>query len=602
MPGKPLRNAHPIRGTQLRMLLAGLLCLLLAACATLSAPSPEARAAAVQADQLYRQGEFERAAAAFLALAEANRGNLAAGYQLRAAEAWRQAGNLPAAERVLEDIRRRRLRGDEVVRYDLLGAEVALHEGDPERARAYLHDLPPDLPTDLQVRALELAARADLASGDAVASARQRALLDAYLHDPDRSYNRRELITTLEGVDSATLTARAQALPDTDPLLPWIEQVLRLRGQPLARSLARPERPVGTLEPDARGDLHAESYRPVHHVALLLPLDTSLAAVAQSIRDGFLTLYFNTPPEQRPELRIHAVGSTPASALEGYQRAVAAGADHVVGPLQRESVGALFHQPLSVPVLALNHPETGEAPPPGSLEFGLLPEAEGAQAAGHMLERGIRQAAVIIAEADWAQRAAGAFRTQFEAGGGRIAGEARLPADEVNFSTAINVATAGLGSGADAGIFISMRPQQGRLLLPQLRIAGLRVPVLSTSHIYSGESNATLDRDLDGVEFCDAPWLFGPLPGRPDRLRVSSQLTSANGVGARLYAFGMDAWALLPYMDWLLIHPDAYLEGATGDLSADAFGRIHRTLAWARFENGIARPIEGALHMQPVGP
>ena len=62
----------------------------------------------------------------------------------------------------------------------------------------------------------------------------------------------------------------------------------------------------------------------------------------------------------------------------------------------------------------------------------------------------------------------------------------------------------------------------------------------------------------------------------------------------------MDAYALLPYLDWLLSHPDAYLDGATGELTADSFGRIHRLVSWARFENGIALPVDGVLRPLPM--
>jgi outer membrane PBP1 activator LpoA protein len=322
--------------------------------------------------------------------------------------------------------------------------------------------------------------------------------------------------------------------------------------------------------------------------------------VSQSIRDGFLAAYFATDDAARPDVRIYDSGKTPADAVAAYKQAVADGADHVVGPLQRESVGELFHQTLTAPVLALNHPDTGEVPPPGSAEFGLLPDAEGAQVAEHMHERGITRAAVITADTDWAQRAALAFRAQFEAGGGQVVGAAQLRENEVNFKAAIQESAKGLGDPADSGVFISMRPQQARLLLPQLKIAAVSAPVFATSHVYAGDANPGLDRDLDGVEFCDAPWLFGPVPGRPDRATVGRQIASANGVGARLFAFGMDAYALLPYLGWLLTHPDAYLSGATGDLTADSFGRVHRLIGWARFDQGIAHAVDGALAAMPA--
>jgi uncharacterized protein len=272
----------------------------------------------------------------------------------------------------------------------------------------------------------------------------------------------------------------------------------------------------------------------------------------------------------------------------------------VVGPLQREAVGELFHQALPTPVLALNHPDTGEVPPPGSAEFGLLPDAEGAQVAARMRERGIARAAVIAADADWAERAARAFRAQFEAAGGSIVGEARIADKDVNFADAVRTATGALGDAADSGIFVSMRPQQARLLLPQLHVGGAPAPVFATSHVYAGDRNAALDRDLDGVEFCDAPWVLGPVTGLPDRAQLGSRLDSVGGVGGRLFAFGLDAYALLPYLAWLQSHPDAYLNGATGALTADTFGRVHRIVGWARFSNGVAVPVEGALNPAPL--
>ena len=100
-------------------------------------------------------------------------------------------------------------------------------------------------------------------------------------------------------------------------------------------------------------------------------------------------------------------GNTVADATAAYQRAVSEGADHVVGPLLRDAVSAVFAQgTLPVPVLALNQPEHGEVPPPGSVAFGLIPDTEGAQAAEHMIERGITRAAIIAASDDWAERAA----------------------------------------------------------------------------------------------------------------------------------------------------------------------------------------------------
>ena len=281
--------------------------------------------------------------------------------------------------------------------------------------------------------------------------------------------------------------------------------------------------------------------------------------------------------------------------------------------LSKLNAGTSTSVKLPVRVLALNHPDSGEVPPHGSAEFGLLPDAEGAQAAERMLSLGLLRAAVIAADTDWAERAALAFRAQFESRGGSITGEARVRESDVNYKGAVLQAAAALAdttrqddgalrreTPADGGVFISMRPQQARLLAPQLKLSGVNVPVFATSHVNSGEVSPGLDRDLDGIEFCDATWLFSPVPGRPDRNAIGQTLASATGLGARLFAFGMDAYALLPYMDWLLANPDSYLDGATGQLAADSFGRIHRLLTWARFSGGQARAVQGALSPVPL--
>ena len=126
------------------------------------------------------------------------------------------------------------------------------------------------------------------------------------------------------------------------------------------------------------------------------------------------------------------------------------------------------------------------------------------------------------------------------------------------------------------------------------------MPVFATSHVYAGSDDAGANRDLDGVEFCDAPWLFDAQPGLPSHANIAALLPAASGSAARLFAFGMDAWNLVPYLDWLRAHPGSYLPGASGQLTADQFGRVRRVLIWAKFQNGLARPLGGSLQMDDM--
>ena len=578
-----------VRGALLCLLLS-----LLGGCATMdTAPTRGTQTAA--ADELYQRGDFRAAATAYLELAKSDSG--ARGhYRLRAAEALREEGDLAAAADVLSDVRRKRLAGEDAYRYDLLSAEFALNRQQPEEALALLALPDAALPPALVLRRLELTARAQQAAGDRFAAARTRAVLDRSLTGADRESNRREIVDTLAALDAATLKQRGVELPGNDLLRPWIERALRKQGQMLPLALQRPSRPVGTLQQDGNNQWAREGYRAAHRVALLLPSSGALKNAAAAIRDGFFAAWFNdrNAGPERGEVQIYDSGQSAEDALNAYRRAVENGADRVVGPLTREAVGLLFEQSeLRVPVLALNQADNGATPPPGSVAFGLLPDTEGAQAAERMASLGIKEAAVIAATDDWAERAALAFRAQFESLGGAVVGEARLKEGEVNYSGVIRQAVGAFATASNAAVFISMRPQQARLLMPQLKLAGVTVPVLASSHVYSGTLNAGLDRDLDGLEFCDAPWLFDASAGLPPRDQIVRGIESARGTGARLFALGFDAYALMPYMDWLGTHPDSYLPGATGQLASDTFGRVHRVLTWARFENGVARPVSG---------
>ncbi len=57
----------------------------------------------------------------------------------------------------------------------------------------------------------------------------------------------------------------------------------------------------------------------------------------------------------------------------------------------------------------------------------------------------------------------------------------------------------------------------------------------------------------------------------------------------RLYAFGVDAYFILPYLNWLRSSSNAHIQGATGELYMNEQNQIVRILSWARFKRGIPR-------------
>lgn len=585
-------------------------------------PSPAETAAAQQAAALAGQGQFDQAAQAYLALAAQNPGR-ASHYRLLAAEAYRQEDALDRAAPIVATIERAQLQGDEPVRLDLLRAEIALRQHDPATALHLTTQPGVSVPAALRPRLLELRAQAMAASHDYWGAGRTRVQMDSLLQGFDRTQNRTQAIDLLTKVGVDELKQRAAAMRPGDRMLPWVDEALTRLGVVVAQAQPDLGQPVGTLLPGAGANVR-QGYKVPAKLALLLPEGDGFSGVSQAIREGFFAAYFDAASTHapRPAVRVYDSTGTADGAVKAYQQAVADGAQLVVGPLTRAAVGAVLGQgSLPVPVLALNHPDNGTLPASGASEFALRPETEGAQAADHMVERGITRAYVIISDDDFAQRAAAAFKAELEARGGQVAGSARIPDGSVNYRSAI----AGLGvTGAAAspavapapaetttpsttmagsgstGIFISMRPEQARLLLPQLRVARIALPVFATSHIYGGSDDPGDDNDLNGVEFCDAPWLFDAQAGLPRHGDIAALLPAARGGAARLFAFGMDAWNLVPYIGWMREHPGSYLPGASGQLAADAFGRVRRVLIWAKFQDGVARPLGGDLQMDAV--
>lgn len=589
-----------------RLVASGLLfSLLLSACVPSVVPrSPAEIAAAQSAANLASQGQFDRAAQAYLTLAS-QAPDRADHYKLLAAEAYREENALDRATQIVIGIRRDKLNDDEPVRLDLLRAEIALHQHDA--ATALNLTTQPDLsvPPNLRPRLLILRADALAGTGDLWGAAVNRIQLDSTLQGADRAQNRDQALTLLTKLGVQPLKQRAAAMQSDDRMLPWVNEALGRLGVTVAQTQPNLQQAVGTLVAGNDASVR-EGYKMPAHVALLLPNNDGLAPISAAIREGFFAAYFQSSDTHAPRatVRVYDSGGNAAAAIKAYSQAVSDGALMVVGPLLRTEVtGVLGQSALPVPVLALNHVENNKLSAGNASEFALMPEDEGAQAADHMVERGLHNAYVLISGDDFAKRAAAAFKAELEAKGGQIAGNAQLPASGVNYGDAINALNAG-SAGTDAGIFISMRTEQARLLLPQLRVQRIALPVFATSHIYGGSDNPTADRDLEGVEFCDAPWLFDAQSGLPNYQDIAGQLPAARGATSQLFAFGMDAWNLVPYLDWLRSHPGSYLPGATGQLAIDTFGNVKRVLTWLKFQDGVARPSNGSLQLDntPGGP
>lgn len=581
-------------------LLVLLLAALLAGCATdvggsRREPALDARAAAA----LYEEGDFDQAAHAYLNLARRDRGHRAS-YRLRAAQAWREEGQWSQARSAMEDIRRRDLDAEEALLLDLLHAELALADGDVQTASDLLVVDSRRVPADLLPRLLELRARTSAASGAWIDAARERVLLDPLLSELDQQHNAQQIGALLERLSPQQRSELLRELRREDPLYPWL-----LRRTPASEggsaSYAAELSGAPVLDPGSTAldpiQIPAAGFR---KLALLLPAQGDLAAAAQVIRDGVLAGYFSDPG-RRPLVQVYDSGSSAEQALAAYDRAVADGADRILGPFPRDQVSALFRRGTQVPTLALNYAEAPALPPPGSLQFALLPEEEALAVAEHMIGRGMRSVTALVPDDDFGRRTLEAFASGISALGGELVDpqffNPQLTDNSTQIRRALNrqrqasVLPDGRIEGGLDGIFLAARPQHARLLLPQLKVidpSGL--PIISTSHLYGGVPSAQ-DSDLNGVEFVDAPWLYEDIDHLPSRQQVGS-LPALQGPAVRLFAFGLDAWYLVSRIEWLEDHPRQVIEGATGRLAADGRGSIRRQGVWRRFVGGRAEPAQ----------
>ncbi|MFO1454458.1 MAG: penicillin-binding protein activator [Lysobacterales bacterium] len=254
------------------------------------------------------------------------------------------------------------------------------------------------------------------------------------------------------------------------------------------------------------------------------------------------------------------------------------------GPLGRDEVDAVFADEPPLPLLALNRGT--HAPAAGSAAFSLSPEDEGISLAQALIERGSQHVLLIAGNEDSQRRTRDAAKAQLERRGVKVIAS-------LGYSAQMSDALAQLAqTHAPDAVLLVLKGPQARSAIPQLALANLlQLPRYASSQITSGTGKPADDMALDGTIFPTEPWLIRNVQGLPSQASVASQVDTAKGPAARLFAFGVDAWRLTAYLEHLAQQPNASIRGATGQLSLDGFGNVLRRPAWSRFSGGTAVPL-----------
>jgi len=596
----------------------------LAACQT-QGPSgplgPGTEGQTSQANKLAREGKHQEAAKIYETLAAQSPGELRDRLLLKAAQQYLQADATDQAAALLTQVNARLPTQDVPLRQQV-AAELALRAQRPDKALTELGLIPQPYPQESLADILGLRARALFGLNRPAAGVMAALDRDKALNSPqEQRANQRLIWEGLQRSASANADFTVPAGAST-AVAGWLDlgrAALMAARNPFnaKEDLAtwRSKYPMHPANSFLTDDVLPElgvglEYPP--QIALVLPVSGRAQAAGVAVRDGFLAALLQQDPAKRPMLNVYdsaAMGATTA-----YRKAIAEGAQFIVGPLTKEDVTAIATSgDASVLTLALNQLAEGTTPPALLFQFALDPEEEARQVAQRVSNDGRMRGLVLLPNNDWGQRVFRAFDAELKTLGGTIAGmrfydpaardysepirqlllidESRARANSLNTTLGMRLEFEPRRRGDAQFVFVGAQPVQGRSLRPTLRFhLSQDLPMYSTSEIFEPDSQA--NADLDGVLFPHMPWVISPDAASTQlRTSIAKYWPVRARTQGRLYAFGFDAYRIIPLLKAGRFGSAHAIPGMTGLLSIDDKGRVHRQLDWARVSDGKPVPL-----------
>ena len=582
-----------------------------------------------RAQSLSENGRYADSAGTYIGLATNAVGPERDRLTLLAVEQWLFAGDGRRAKSALQSVATPAA-GPLLWLWNADTAALALWEGRPDEALGLLEPMSrQSLPPDHRVRVEALRADAWFQKGDPLRA------VDLYMQRENWLDSRRAVDSNRSRLWAGLLVANVQDLRDAASVSADVTTRGWLTLAALANSTGQQgigwgngllrwqEANINHPAIDVISDLSLPQDTLLNYprqIALLLPLSGNGEAAGNAVRNGFLGAYFAavSGAGSEQQVRLYDVNGD-GGVANAYASAVRDGAEFVVGPLLRRSVAELASELLlPVPVLSLNYLSDTQNAPPGFYQFALSPEDEAASAAQRAIKDEAQRGVALVPANDWGRRMISSFATEFEGLGGNLLEYRSYEPDTQDFSFEIeNIMAlsqsvqryqrlrANLGGPLQFDprrrqdidfVFLAADAKAGRLVKSQLKFhyAG-DLPVYSTSFIHSmdGRSNA----DLNGVMFADAPWVVAPPAWIADYPGMFGEFWPSERRLTRLHAMGYDAYHLVGELFNAREYGMEEVSGATGQLFLTADGRVHRKLAWARFEQGqpVALPDNDAF-------
>ena len=614
-----IRHANTWRNVVAKLLLTAIL----SACATGDYTGIGGSQGEVRAEREARSGRYADAAGTYIGLAAGSAGDERTRLTLLAIEQWLYAGDARRARNALRTIPTPS-NGELLWLWSTDAAALRLWDGQPDRALSLLEPLSRQpLPQDHRARVEALRADAYFQKNEPVRAIELYLQRENWLDDNlSIRQNRRRLWAGLKVSDTQVLRDAAE-IGHSSEIQGWLVlgSLANSTGeQGIGWSNGVAQWQASYRDHPAIGILEEMDLPPVgtlefpRQIALLLPLSGSNAAAGKAIRNGFLGAYFSATAdlEDAQRIRVYDINA-PGGALGAYDSAVREGAEFVVGPLLRRSVSDIAAESLlPVPVLALNYLPENVLAPPGFYQFALAPEDEARAAASRTISDDLKRGVALVPNNDWGRRVLASFTNEFEAAGGQLLDFRSYQPTVQDFSFEIQELMslsqsvqryqrlrANIGGPLQFDprrrqdidfVFLAADAKAGRLIKSQLKFhySG-ELPVYSTSFIYSMDGRS--DTDLNGVMFAETPWIVNPPAWIADFPQLYAEFWPAEKRLTRLHAMGYDAYHLVGGLFPARSGPMDEIIGATGTLYLEEDGRVHRRMAWARFERGRLEPL-----------
>nr|WP_252728492.1 penicillin-binding protein activator [Alteromonas sp. C1M14] len=263
--------------------------------------------------------------------------------------------------------------------------------------------------------------------------------------------------------------------------------------------------------------------------------------------------------------------------------------------------------------------------------FALAPEDEARQLAQYIFHQGFASPIVVAAQSSINQRMKSAFEAQWQSLNASRDHNDKVKLVSVDFTDSNSLKTGitealGVAQSRDRirqieymqneklynvprnrrdvdGIIVFASPAQTELLNPMVEASlspfnGKTVPVFATSRSIAYDDTKNQWRDLQNVRFLDMPWMMPENQWADFQATVKALWPRRNTQMSRLFAFGVDAYNLLPDVAVLMTLSQTQIEALTGALRIDKQGNIVRTLPQAVIQNQSVRPLTSSLQSQ----